>query len=461
MSQVTSPCLGVDFGTTHTSAAVYGSGNDNAPRFLTLDPLSASPTVLRSMIYVNRTHEHRLGMEAVQTFLREDTGREAIFEERVVGVLENTVASLEGGPITIIYDTHIEEDIGARGRLLQSIKTGLRSPSYWGTNIFGRDFTIQELIALILRHVREQAEAQLGQTVRCVTLGRPVKYADEVATDQLAEQRMREAAALAGFEEVSFLAEPVAAALFYLQSVQEPQTLLVFDFGGGTLDLTVLRADQRDHEILSAQGVLIGGDDLDSALMREYVAPRFGTTALIDTNYDGSALRLPADDVRLLYQWQTIPQLSRPKPLARIQRARRYGSDPAAFAALETLVTQNYGFPLFERIETAKRALSAAEQAHVTMRQGNIDLHLPITRRQFNAAIRDEVADARIGVRAVLASAGVAAAAVDVVVTTGGSSAIPLFQQMLAREFPAARFVQSDRFGSVTGGLAIAAARGA
>ena len=461
---MTAPCLGVDFGTTHTSAAIYNPSGQDAPRFITLDPLNTSPTVLRSMIYVNRAHEQRLGLEAVQIFLREDTGREVIFEERVVGTIENTVAQVTrgplepDGPITIIYDVHIDEDVGARGRLLQSIKTGLRSPSYWGTNIFGRDFTIQELIALILRHVREQAEAQLGEPVRCVTLGRPVKYSDEAGTDQLAEQRMREAAALAGFDEVSFLAEPIAAALFYLQNVQSPQTLLVFDFGGGTLDLTVLRADGTSHEILAATGVLLGGDDLDSALMREYVAPCFGTTTPIDTNYDGSVLRLPEDDVRLLYQWQTIPQLSRPRPLGRIQRALRHGSDRAAFAALETLVTQNYGFPLFERIERAKRALSDEEQTRLTMQQGHIHLDLPITRRQFNAAIRDEVADARAGVRQVLAAAGVAATAVDVVVTTGGSSAIPLFQQMLVREFPEARFVQSDRFGSVTGGLAIAAA---
>ena len=115
--------------------------------YIPLDPQNGSEYNLRSMIYVDGHHRVRLGVDAVQTFLREDTGRPVVLEEKVVGTIENTVASQgfetgeQGGPITIIYDVHVNEDVGIRGRLLQSIKTGLRSSAYRGTKIFGRFYT--------------------------------------------------------------------------------------------------------------------------------------------------------------------------------------------------------------------------------------------------------------------------------------------------------------------------------
>ncbi|MCB0140457.1 MAG: hypothetical protein KDE50_11165, partial [Caldilineaceae bacterium] len=151
------PRIGIDFGTTHTSAAFY---DGQTIRPIPLDAANNSPNLLRSMIYINRAQQSSLGVEAVKTFLEHDTGREVIFEDKVVGVITNTVASLDANEnVTIIYDTYIEDDVGIRGRLLQSIKTGLRSDSYTGTDIFGRFYTLQELIALILGHVRAQASA--------------------------------------------------------------------------------------------------------------------------------------------------------------------------------------------------------------------------------------------------------------------------------------------------------------
>ena len=159
----------------------------------------------------------------------------------------------------------------------------------------------------------------------------------------------------------------------------------------------------------------------------------------------------------LLYRWQTIPALSREDNLKVIEQAIKYGEHPEAFTALNCLVTQNYGFPLFEKIEQAKRTLSDEKQARVQMQVEAIALDTPVTRRDFNLAIGDEVADIRTAVREVVKAAEITPDDIDVVVTTGGSSAIPMFQSMLQREFPDAQFVQSDTFGSVTGGLALMA----
>jgi hypothetical chaperone protein len=277
--------------------------------------------------------------------------------------------------------------------------------------------------------------------------------------DRLAEERLHQAAKKAGFDDVAFMAEPVAAAHFYLARTQQPQTILVFDFGGGTLDLTVMRVDAgRKPQMLAAQGVLIGGDDLDSALMRTWIAPHFGARSRIDVSYDGRDVYFDEQMIEHLYHWQTIPLLSREEPLALIERAIRYGENPQAFAQLACLVGKNYGFPLFERIEQGKRLLSTEPKAVVTMQAETIDLSVEITRPQFNQAINDEVSTIRTAIRQVVQAAAMSAEAINVVVTTGGSSAIPIFRNLLMQAFPTAQLVQSDLFGSVTGGLAIYAA---
>ncbi|MBK8433489.1 MAG: Hsp70 family protein [Chloroflexi bacterium] len=450
--------IGVDFGTTHTSAAYVQGGQVH---FIPLDAANDDPTLLRSMVYINRNHEVLLGREAVETYLREDTGRIVRYEDKVVGTLENTVAQVSrepgeaDGPITIIYDVVVAEDISTNGRLIQSIKTALRDVGYDGTTIYGRFYPLPELIALLLRHVRQQAEAHLGQSVTAVTLGRPVVFTADPTEDARAEARLRHAAELAGFTDICFEREPIAAALFYTHTLAQPETIFVFDFGGGTLDMTLMEVDAaRPPRILATQGVLVGGDDLDSAFMMGKVAPDLGIHAAIDG--DGSPF--PHQMANLLRHWQTIPQLSRPQYLPIIRRAKQFGDAPEGFAALETVVTQNYGFQLFEGVERCKRLLSLYEATTMEIvGDGAWGMSLPATRREFQRAIVQEVAAVQKGLTAVLAGAEVAPNRVETVVTTGGSSLIPIFQTVLRNRFPEARLVHSDTFGSVTAGLAIAA----
>lgn len=455
--------IGIDFGTTHTTAAYY-DGQDI--HFLSLDEANRDPHLLRSMLYITKEQESVLGIEAVQTYLKDNTGRLVRFEEKFVGTITNMVARTAAsrgptdpdGPIVIVQDVWVEEDVGALGRLIQSIKTGLRDPAYEGTRIFGQQYSVQELIAFILKQVRQQAERTLGQPIDQVTLGRPVKFANSPEDDAYAQQRLREAAEMAGFREIDFAQEPVAAALFYTLNLTEPKRLLVFDFGGGTLDLTVMEAsnDPADQtNILATQGVLVGGDDMDRAIMRSKVAQYFGAGSTIDRQ----GHPFPEHLISLLEQWQTIPELSKASNLPIIRRAALYGDNPEAFRALECLALKNYGFSLFEHIEQSKRKLSAVEETSLQMDAEEIQLDLPITRREFQTYILDELALSQQGIQEVLRKASLNAADIDVVVTTGGSSLIPIFQNMLKRRFPTAEITHSDTFGSVAAGLAILAHR--
>lgn len=449
--------LGIDFGTTHTTAVHF---NGRELQFISLDRANKDPHLLRSMIYMTREQDVILGVEAAQTYLRDNTGRIAKLEEKVVGTIENTVARVTrtatepDGPIVIVYDVIIEEDVSAPGRLLQSVKTGLRDPEYRGTGIYGRYYTLPELISILLKHVKNNAEAQLGQTISHVTLGRPVKFAETAESDADAEARLREAALLAGFAHVEFEKEPIAAALFHTQQMLDTKTILVFDFGGGTLDLTIMQAGGHGRaQILATQGVLVGGDDLDSAIMRGRVAQYFGANSAIDQQ----GHPFPSHLIGKLDRWQTIPALSKTENISTIRKAKLNGNDPAAFAALECLARKNYGFPLFERIEQTKRVLTDQEEACLEMKAEEIDLAVPFTRRAFQGLIVEEIAAVQEGLAQVLKEAALPPEAIDVVVTTGGSSLIPVFQGVLRRRFGKANLVHSDTFGSVAAGLAIKA----
>jgi hypothetical chaperone protein len=224
------------------------------------------------------------------------------------------------------------------------------------------------------------------------------------------------------------------------------------------LDLTVLRTDAAgQQQVLTAAGVLVGGDDLDSAIMHGSVGPHLGTQSAIDVDFDGRRIAFPEHLSELLDQWQTIPALTRPENLAVIRRGSKYGENRAGFQALETVATQNYGFALFQGIEQAKRELSDQPTAAIRLQLGETPLAVEISRGEFDRLISAARATAREGIRTVIAAAGLTPAQIDVVVATGGSSAVPAFQALLREEVPGARMVLSDLFGSVTGGLAMQA----
>lgn len=449
--------IGIDFGTTHTIAAVMNGSN--TPKFITLDSENKYPHLLRSMLYITKEHEILRGMNAVQTYLSDNTGRIAKLEPKYVGTITNTVARVSrrplepDGPITYTQDVYIEEDVAAPGRLIQSIKTGLRDISYEGTNIYGKFYSIQTLIAHLLHHVRQSAEEQLGMPIDEVVLGRPVRFSEQEDVDAYAEKRLAEAAQEAGFKHIRFEQEPIAAALFYTQHLTQPETVLVFDFGGGTLDMTIMQVENGQKKILATQGMLIGGDDFDTAIMLGKVAAYFGSGYTIDR--EGHPF--PEHLINRLARWQTIPELSKADTIPLIRRAQLYGNNPPAFRALETLALKNYGFALFEQVEQAKRNLSDVMETHVLMQAEEIQLDVPLTRREFQMLITDEIVDVSQGIDALLQEAGLLPQAVDVVVTTGGSSLIPAYQMMLRRKLPSAHFAHSDTFGSVAGGLAIRA----
>ena len=442
--------LGIDFGTTNSGIALYDDGQLYAVR---TNPENENPFVLPSLIYVDREQQVTVGIEAAYAYLEHDTGRMVRWQKQFVGVAEIVVAGRGADALTYDQDLYALVDIAAHGRLLQSIKTILRSPTYEGTRIFDRFYTVDELIQMLLRSLKTCAEEQFGKICDSVVIGRPVKFSDDPFTDSRAEEIIYTAAWFAGFRDIRFAYEPLAVTYLHHVNSPERQTSLVFDFGGGTLDLTVAKVGGSERpEIMANRGVLVGGDDLDQAIMK-YLTKYFGRGVIVGPD----ERPFPDEMLEYLKTWQTMPDLSRPQHLDRIRGFQRDCNDPQAMRALEALATQNLGFQLFREIEQCKRKLSSAQEAPLVFEHGPIQINEMITRERFEQMIAGYLREVKEGVCTVVEEAGLRPEDIDVVLRTGGSSSVPAFVELLEGIFGPERLRELEPLVSVVGGMAVIA----
>ena len=433
--------FGIDFGTTNSAIAFYDGRELQRP---IVDPGSDNPLVLPSLLYVDRQQHATAGLAAAHEYLHHETGRRATWEKRRVGEIDVVAAG-----VSYVQTVHALVDTGAHGRLLQYVKTALRDPGYDGTQIFDRFYTVDELIALILRPLKTSAEEQLNRACREVIIGRPVKFSDDPAVSDRAQEILYKAARLAGFESIGFEMEPIGALYFYHRTSPQRELALIFDFGGGTLDLTLAEVGgPMPPRIIATLGVLVGGDDLDKRLM-QYLLKYFGGMPRPGRR------ALPPDVLDLLENWQTMPLLSRPHYLKILDAYR--AENPTAIDALITLVTRNLGFQLSREIEQAKIRLSDALTTPLTFEQSGIHIHETISRYKFEDLIAPETEAVESGVRQILHDAAIEPDRVDVVLRTGGTSAVPAFTELLAEIFERRKIRSLELLTSVVGGLAIAA----
>ena len=439
--------VGLDFGTTNSSAAVY---DGKRVRLLNLDPANTAPTIMRSTLFITREGVPFIGREAIDRFTEANVGREIEYEWRYVGESEVTLADFG----TVMQALYAVVDANKPGRLFQSLKSHLRDSSFGGTDVFGVRYTLEALIAIVLRMILRQIEEQLGDEVTGMVVGRPVHYATDPQLDALAIERMRSACELAGLPPFTFLPEPTAAALSYASTAQAEQHVLVFDFGGGTLDVTVMRIDRHGaREVLATDGVPIGGDLLDRRIVMGKLLPHFGAGATLGPR----KLPLPAGLLEHLSEWQTIVDLTQPRYLDIIDEAIRTSDKPNELKALRTLVRENYGLPLYEEVERAKVRLSDVRTTTIGMDVPGVQFTDTFERWDFERLIGPDAREVAACVDRAVAAAGLRHADIDVVLRTGGSSRIPRYVRILAEKFGEEKLQEMDVFTGVASGLAIAA----
>lgn len=435
--------VGIDFGTSNSGVAVY---DGRQVHLLPIDQKNVTPQVVKSILYITKDFKHTIGQEAVELYYRHNVNRRRHFVRKWAGEIE-----YRGSDMYYVRDVYVYVDELKPGRLLQFIKTALRSEGYQGTQIFDRYYTTADLITAYLRELKKRAEGLLHEPIQAVTLGRPVVFSRNPAQDKLAEDTLRQAASEAGFQQVDFEFEPVAAALYYEMSLDRPQNVLVFDFGGGTLDITIMRlGDPHHRQVYASGGIGVAGSDFDRTIIQKRLLTHFGR-GKVELNPDLLEL------VNTVADWIALPELSTPQARHKLEQAIKAGEAPARLKALESLIFNDLAFSFYNNVEATKIALSSQGAAVISLVDKDIDLWELYTRAQFEKDILDYQVQIEAVLMDTLRASGLEAGQIDAVVKTGGSSSIPAFSAMLSRIFSAEKVKVSDLFSSVTSGLAIKA----
>ncbi|OLC55681.1 MAG: hypothetical protein AUH85_08685 [Chloroflexi bacterium 13_1_40CM_4_68_4] len=424
--------FGFDFGTSNSALAVRRDGRG---QLLPLDPVAGN--VMPTMLYVRRDGSALVGQAAVDAYLRDNAARGPI--RRRFKLLDVYVPSTD--PQQPVVRAHILTDLDAPGRLFQSLKSFLGDPLVGATNVFGEAKGLEELIAAILALVRSRAYDLTGERPEDITVGRPVRFVgqgDEVEARAL--ERLRAAAELAGFRKVRFGLEPVAAA--YAAGVTAGNAL-IFDFGGGTLDLCVARREDQEVRVLSTAGVDVGGDRFTELLIDEYVAPRLG------------AAQLPAFIGNAIHDWHALSALNEKDILDALDDLARAGGPRRELAALRSAIELQLGYEIFRTSDDTKIRLSDAAATILTYHRAAVDVDSRASRFRFEQLIGPSLRRIDALLTQALANAGLAGDDLAEVVTTGGSSKIPSVRALLTRRFPTATLRDADPFGAVAAGLAL------
>ncbi len=418
------PAVGLDFGTTNTSLARVAP--DGAVQLAQFGPEAAATPSFRSLLLFARD-----GQQGVHSF---------------------------AGPAAIAR--YLAAEDGPR-RLIQSLKSYLSSRTLTATEVFGRRYTVEDLLARILREVRTEAAGRFRAPVERAVVGRPVRFvgAQSEADEQFALGRLREACLRAGFTEVHFEYEPVGAACAYEATLDHEELVLIGDFGGGTSDFSLLRVGPGlggAGRVLGTGGVGLAGDAFDARLVRHLVSPALGLGSL---ERSGGKL-LPAVPAWLytnLERWHTLSFLRTRNVAEILKGAEVRALEPEKIRALQALIDEDLGFPLHRAIGRLKYNLSAAEAAEFRFDEGGLALRIPVTRAQFEGWIAEELAAIENAVASLLATTGVAPEAVDRVFLTGGTSFVPAVERIFTSRFRPGCVLRGEAFTAVAYGLALRA----
>jgi hypothetical chaperone protein len=413
------PFVGIDFGTTNTAVAL--ADGDGSVRLARLPGVDGGTTATwRTVLYFEPDGPVHVGAPAIRRYV-----------------------AAEG-----------------EGRLVQSIKSHLASASFTRTIIGGRTWTLEGLGGGFLRGLRAGVDAERGDNrlgTRAV-VGRPVRYwgAGSEEDDARAVGRLRAALALAGFSEVIFEFEPIAAALRYAARLDHDELLLVADFGGGTSDFSLVRVGPRvgpgdAKAILATGGLAIGGDSFDARIIDARVAPALGHGTAYKDGF-GAVTPVPSWLFSRLRRWHHLSFLKDADTLRLLDRLEQGSLAPERIARLVHVVKDDLGLPLHQAVEAGKLALSAAAQARLSYDE--LDLDLALARGDFEGWIAEDLQAVDAVVESVLARAGVGPGDVDSVFATGGSSLVPAVRGRLAERFGEAKLAGGEELTSVAWGLA-------
>ena len=278
----------------------------------------------------------------------------------------------------------------------------------WKKSIGADEFTPQEISAFVLQKLKADAEAYLGQEITQAVITCPAYFTDAQ------RKATRDAGRIAGLEVLRIINEPTAAALAYGVDKEEDQTILVYDLGGGTFDISILEIylvdDQPQIEVKATSGDnRLGGDDFDDVVI-EWILSEFKKSTGIDLSSDMQAM-------------------------SRLREAAEKA-----------------------KIELSGTGTTQINLPFITMRDGQPEhLDLSLSRAKFEELIADLIERTMAPTRQAMKDAGVSRGAVDKVILVGGSTRVPAVQTAIEKEVGKAPFKGINPDEAVAVGAALQA----
>lgn len=408
----------IDFGTSNSLLAAANASGTCSP--IPLDRGAGDPSLLRSLLFFGEAGHFSCGSSAISDFV----------------------------------------ETGMSGRFIRSVKKYLPDKSFTGTQIGHRSLTLENLVAVFLRIMRERANAHFGADVKRVVLGRPAKFSTDPSDDRFAQDRLEKAARIAGFEEIWFCPEPVAAAHDFQLTLDRPTNVLVADFGGGTSDYTVVRMHEggfTPEDVLALGGVSIAGDVLDGCIMRKKVAKHFGAEVTYKVPMGSNVLPMPRPIIEKLCSPADMTVLRHRDILAFLEDVKAWSLGPddrRRMNQLLTLVEDSLAFQVFDAIERAKCQLSDRQTTEVRFDYPSIHLREPISRADFELAAEKPILAILGALDRTVTESGLSHEQIDVVCCTGGTAKVPHIATAIEQRFGAGKVRKLRSFHSVVQGLA-------
>ncbi|MGZ3772669.1 MAG: Hsp70 family protein [Pseudobdellovibrionaceae bacterium] len=413
--------LSIDFGTSNSLVGAY---HDNTRyEALPLDDKSSDPTMMRTLLFFPHPDLCYYGTDAIDQYIMQDM----------------------------------------EGRLFRSFKSHLPNQNYLGTVLDNRILTLETMIGVFLLELKKRAEKILNTTVEKAVIGRPARYSMDSVADGFALHRMQKAAAFAGFKEVHFVPEPLAAAFDYRRSLQSEKIVLIGDFGGGTSDFTLIKLRPEGfskEDVLAIDGCPLAGDALDSIFMSHKLNEYFGAKSRYRLPMGSNVMTMPKGVTLRLNHPAHIVHLKDKDTYEFIKEVKKCSltkKDAEAVERLFVLIEDQQIFPFFENIEKTKRALSLNDSAEFLFDYPGLEITESFTNKQFiewSAETRENIFQA---LDQCLNDANLTSDQVDLVCLTGGTAKVPFIQAEFEKRFGKERLQTQSHFHSVLSGLTEAA----
>ena len=443
--------VGFDYGSSNCAMGVMDNNN------VQLVPLEQGKHYLPSTLY---THHSALVVDFVAKHLK-GTAHEQDFKFQRQALL-NSLPRIKSDLDLQPSDETLFIGREAISEYVQFPEEGyfVKSPkSFFGATGLkqGQINFFEDIATAMILKIKQRAEQSLEKVLTQTVIGRPVNF-QAVGGEQSNQQAvgiLERAAKRAGFKDVNFLYEPLAAGIDYESDLTHDQKVLVIDIGGGTSDCSFVQMgpsfrgnSQRDNDFLAHSGKRVGGNDLDIALSFHGLMPLLGLGSTFK-----SGLPLPnqpfwqackINDVNLQSQFYSESQARE------LNSQLRDVSAPDLYKRLIHLQQNKQGHQLVQQGEAAKIALSSTHDFNCDLRFLDTELSKNLSVHDLSLAVESSISQIVTLAKQAISDAQTTP---DVIYLTGGSAQSPLIKAALSEHLGDINMVNGDHFGSVTAGL--------